>query len=76
MPLWPKSERRLADVIGCAITVARLSVGETDEPLRELSGKVRSGHAGACARAAKLTSEKRQEIARKAAEARWGGNHV
>ena len=51
--------------------VARLSVGDITEPLKAPSGKVRSGHAGAKARADSLTVERRQEIAKKAAAARW-----
>jgi hypothetical protein len=72
MPRGPRGERRPADVIGAAITVALISIGDAPDPLREPSGKVRSGHAGAKARAGKLTSERRQEIAKKAAAARWG----
>lgn len=71
MPRGPRGERRPADVIGCAIAVARLSVGDIREELKEPSGRVRSGHAGAKARADKLTPEERREIARKAAGARW-----
>lgn len=71
MPQGPRGEKRPADVIGCAITVARLSVGDADETLKEPSGKVRSGRAGARARADKLTAEGRREIAKKAAGARW-----
>jgi hypothetical protein len=71
MPRGPKGENRPADVIGCAVAVARLSVGDTHEELKEPSGKVRSGHAGARARADKLTAEERKEIAKKAAGARW-----
>jgi hypothetical protein len=71
MPSGPRGERRPADVIGCAITVALLSVGDTSEDLKEPSGRVRSGHAGAKARADKLTAEERKEIAKKAAAVRW-----
>jgi hypothetical protein len=71
MPRGPRGERRPADAIGCAITVARLSVGDASEELKEPSGRVRSGHAGAKARAEKLTAHKRSEIAKKAAEGRW-----
>ncbi len=71
MPRGPRGERRPADVIGCAVTVGRISVGDVEERLKEPSGKVRSGHAGAKARAEKLTREERQEIAKKAAGARW-----
>lgn len=72
MPRGPRGEKRPADVIGCAITVARLSVGDMKEELAQPSGKVRSGHAGAKAWAGKLTPRECQEIARRAAEARWG----
>lgn len=72
MPRGPRGEQRPADVIGAAIMVARLSVGDFSETLKEPSGKVRSGHAGAKARADKLTPDQRREIARKAAAARWG----
>jgi hypothetical protein len=67
----PRGEQRPADLIGCAVTVARLSVGDMGEKLTQPSGKVRSGHAGAQARAAALTPEKRWEIAKKAAARRW-----
>ena len=72
MPTGPRRERRPADVIGGAIMVARLSVGDITEPLKEPSGKVRSGKAGGSARAVKLTTDERRKIAKKAAGARWG----
>ena len=71
MPTGPRGEKRPADVIGAAVMVARLSVGEVSEPLKKPSGRVRSGQAGAKARAETLTAERRQEIARKASRARW-----
>ncbi len=72
MPTGPRGEKRPADVIGGAIMVARISVGDISEPLKMPSGKVRSGLAGAKARTDSLTVEKRQDIARKAAAVRWG----
>jgi hypothetical protein len=72
MPTGPRGEKRPADVIGGAIMVAQLSVGDITEPLKEPSGKARSGRAGGPARAKALTKEKRQAIAKKAAAARWG----
>jgi hypothetical protein len=51
--------------------VAKISTGEIVEELHEPSGKVRSGHAGSKARAAKLTKDERVAIAKKAAYARW-----
>ena len=71
MPKGPHGQKRPADVIGCAVQVARLSVGLETEELREPSGRVRSGHAGARARAESLSDNRRREIARKAADARW-----
>lgn len=71
MPRGPRGEQRPADVIGCAIAVARLSVGDTNELAKQPSSKARSGLAGAKARADKLSPEERREIAKKAAGARW-----
>jgi hypothetical protein len=72
MPTGPRGERRPADVIGAAIMVARLATGEISEELSPKGGRVRSGHAGASARAKNLTPKQRSEIAKKAASARWG----
>jgi hypothetical protein len=71
MPKGPQGQHRPADVIGCAVQVARVSVGLETEELREPSGRVRSGHAGAKARAESLSEDRRREIAKSAAEARW-----
>ncbi len=73
MPRGPKGEKRPADVVGCAVTVAKIATGEIVEIPKKPSGKVRSGMAGARARKAALTPERRRAIAKKAAEARWGG---
>jgi hypothetical protein len=51
--------------------VAKIATGEIEEELKKPSGKVRSGRAGAKVRAENLTSGQRQEIAKKAALARW-----
>jgi hypothetical protein len=72
MPKGPQGQRRPADSIGCAIMVGRLATGELTEILKEPSGKVRSGQAGAKARAENLSPEGRTAIAKKAASARWG----
>lgn len=71
MPKGPKGEKRPADVIGCAVMVAKIATGEIEEELTEKSGRVRSGQAGAKARNESLTEEERAEIARKAAAVRW-----
>ena len=49
------------------------SDGEIEEILKEKLDRIRSGRAGAVARAQALTREKRREIAKKAASARWRG---
>ena len=72
MPKGPQGQKRPADVAGCAIAVAKIATGETDEELEELSGKVRSGKAGGKARATKMSAKRRSDIAKKAAKARWG----
>lgn len=71
MPRGPRGEKRPADVIGAAIMVAKIATGEIEEKLEPKSGRTRSGHAGAKARAEKLSREERREIAKKAASARW-----
>lgn len=71
MPRGPQGQKRPADAIGCAIMVGRLATGEITEEFKEPSGKVRSGHAGAAARANKLTGKERSAIAKKAATRRW-----
>lgn len=71
MAKGPRGENRPADVIGCAVHVARIATGEIEETPAP-SGRVRSGLAGAKARAEKLTKEQRVAVAHKAANARWG----
>lgn len=71
MPSGPRGEKRPADLVGCAVMVGRIATGEITEEARAPSGKVRSGIAGAKARAEKMTSEERSAVARKAASTRW-----
>ena len=74
MPRGPKGEKRPADVVGAAVNVMKIATGETEEEHHE-DGKdkaaVEPGRKGGAARANKLTAERRREIARKAARARW-----
>ncbi len=72
MPKGPRGESRPADLVGAAVMVARIATGEIEEHTREPSGKVRSGIAGAKARAEKMSKEERSAVARKAAGVRWG----
>ncbi len=71
MPKGPQGQRRPADVIGAAVMVAKIATGEITETLKEPSGKVRSGKAGAKARAQKMTAAERSNVAKKAAAKRW-----
>lgn len=71
MPRGPQGQRRPADVIGAAVMIGRIATGEVTENLKAPSGKVKSGRAGAKARAEKLTQEERTAIAKKAAAGRW-----
>ena len=75
MPKGPKGQKRPADVIGNAVKVMQIATGEADEEYEDDSGKNKAaqelGRKGGKARAAKLTAEQREEIARTAAQARW-----
>ena len=75
MPRTPKGHKRPADVISNAVTVMKIATGEIDESASDDSGKDQAaanlGRKGGHARAIKLSREHRQQIARKAAQARW-----
>ena len=71
MPQGPLGQKRPADVTGNAIMVARLATGEITEFVKEPFGRVRSGIAGARARA-ESTEEERSAAAKQAAAACWG----
>jgi hypothetical protein len=70
MPTGPQGQKRPADVIARAVMVARIATGEEQEIPPRVSGRVRSGRAGAAAPVNKLTPTQRSEIAKKAAAAR------
>lgn len=71
MPKGPNGQSRPADVIGPAVMVGRIATGEIDE--RMPSGRRESGLAGAKARTEKLSSDRRSEVVRQAANVRWAG---
>ncbi len=73
MPKGPKGEKRPADVIGAAVTVAKIATGEIEETTDDGKNKaaVELGRKGGAARAAKLSKKRRAEIAKKAAAKRW-----
>ena len=74
MPRSPKGERRHADVNRNAVMIAKIATGEVADDVRD-DGKNKAaqalGRLGGKARAAKLSSRKRKEIAKKAAKSRW-----
>lgn len=75
MPRGPRGEKRPADVIGAAVKVMRIATGEEDEELnRAKSAAAELGSRGGKLRAAKLTPERRREIAKNAAAKRWAGS--
>jgi hypothetical protein len=71
MPKGPNGEKRPADVNACAVMVAKIATGEVEDERPRIPGRRKSGIAGGSARAESLTKERRSEIARKAANARW-----
>lgn len=72
MPKGPRGEKRPADAIGRAVMIAKIATGEIEEEREELaSAAAQLGRKGGRARAEKMSPERRQEIARKAAAKRW-----
>ena len=69
MPRGPNGEKRPSDTVGCAVTVMKIATGEIEEDVpKNRDGKVNGGKA----RAESMTPEERSELAKTAAEARWG----
>ena len=73
MPTGPNGEKRPADPVANALLVARIAVGDAEEKYID-EAKSAGGRKGAEARAAKLSAERRREIAVKANGARWVAN--
>ena len=67
MPKGPRGEKRPADAVSRAIMVAKIATGEIEDE-RELA---ELGRKGGKKRAENMTPERRQEIARAAAQKRW-----
>lgn len=74
MPKGPNGEKRPADAIGLAVMIGKIATGEIEDERDEKlsSAAAEMGRKGGQKRAANMTSERRAEIARKAAEKRWG----
>ena len=72
MPKGPRGESRPADVVGCAVTVAKIATGDIiDETKPTNPERAAGGKKGGRARAQALSPERRGKIARAAAAARW-----
>ena len=75
MPKGPKGQKRPADVIGNAVKVMRIAMGEEVKDFSGDDGKDKAaqslGQRGGRARAKCLRPKRRSEIARNAAKARW-----
>lgn len=70
MPKGPQGQKRPADLIGCAVMVARIATGEVEDEMSS-PARMRRASAGGQARKQKLSGVTRTEIAKKAAAARW-----
>lgn len=74
MPKGPNGEKRPADAVGLAVMVGRIATGEIEDTSvddgKDPAAKA-MGKKGGAARAARMTPERRAEIARAAAAKRW-----
>lgn len=72
MPKGPRGEKRPADAIGLAVLIGKIATGEVEDERDDLkSAAAQLGSKGGKKRAENMTPERRAEIARKAATARW-----
>ena len=70
MPTGPNGEKRPADTLANALHVARLATREAEETYVN-TGKREGGRKGGKARADSLSAERRSQIAKDGAAARW-----
>jgi hypothetical protein len=71
MPRGPRGEKRPTNPFEIGAMVGRIATGEIEDPKGNAPNRAKGGKAGARARAAKLSPERRREIAAKAAKTRW-----
>ena len=71
MPKGPKGEKRPADVIGNAVKVMRIAVGDESDVAPAQTPAKDFASLGGRARSASLSPERKKEIAQKAAASRW-----
>ena len=70
MPTGPNGEKRPADTLANALHVARIATGEAEETYVN-AGQSAGGRKGGKARAQTMTPERRRDIAKAGATARW-----
>ena len=73
MPKGPTGQKRPGNVIEAAIQVAKIATGEVEDTVRDpqTEGRRKGGLVGGEVRAKTLLPERRREIAKQAAQARW-----
>jgi hypothetical protein len=72
MPRGPKGEKRPTNPFEAAVMVGQIATGEIEDTKGAAPNRAKGGKIGGKARAAKLSTSKRKEIAKKAARSRWG----
>ena len=72
MPKGPRGEKRPADVVGNAVLIGRIAVGDVPDAKDNRAHATETASEGGRARARKLTSAERSRIAKSGATARWG----
>lgn len=75
IPKGPNGEKRPADAISLAVTLARIATVEFDDSPEDDGmdpAAKAQGRKGGAARAASMTPERRAEIAKLASAKRWG----
>ena len=71
MPVGPRGQKRPADPVGCAVMIGKLATKQIDEDYVEQKEDDDPASERGRARARALSKERRSEIARQAALARW-----
>ena len=71
MPVGPQGQKRPSDSNACSMLVCKIATGEAEEEFVD-KAKSAGGRKGGASRAKALSKERRAEIARRGAMARWG----
>ena len=83
MPIGPNGEKRPTNPVESGIMVMRIATGDLEEEYADsprteqptpMPNRAKGGREGGKARADALTPERRAEIARAGAKARWGAD--